>query len=46
MYRSFVLGAADLGSSPGLGLFAACHSPSLNLFPVISSTVLSIKAKA
>ena len=26
--------AADLGSTPGPGPFAACHSPSLTLFPV------------
>ena len=26
--------AVDLGSTPDLGPFAACHSPSLSLFPV------------
>ena len=37
----------DKGSTPGLGPFAVCHSPSLSLplFPVISPAVLSIKAK-
>ena len=37
--------AADPGSTPELGPFAACHSPSLSLFPVISSAVLSIRPK-
>ena len=30
MYRGFVLAAVDPGSTPGLGPFAACHSPSLS----------------
>ena len=30
MYSGFVLAAADLGSTPGLGPFTACHSPSLS----------------
>ena len=30
MHRGFVLTAEDLGSTLGLGHFAACHSPSLS----------------
>ena len=30
MYRGFVLAAAALGSSLGLGLFATCYSPFLS----------------
>ena len=47
MYSGFVLTAAAQGSSPGLGPFAASHSPSLSLtlFPVMSWAVLWIEKK-
>ena len=40
--------AADPGSTPGLGPFAACHSLSLTLFPVklFISTVNKARKKA
>ena len=44
MYRGFVLAAADLGLTPGLGPLTACPPPP-NLLPVISSAVLSMKPK-
>ena len=46
VHRGCVLAAAAPGWSAGLGPSAACHSPSLILFPVTSSAVLSIKAKS
>ena len=46
MYRGFVLAAADEGSTPSLGPFAVCHSPSLSpCFLSKSSAVPSIKPK-
>ena len=46
MYRGFVLTAADPGSTPGLGRFAACHFPSLSsCFLSKFSAFLSMKAK-
>ena len=42
MYRG---SAADPGSTPGPGPFAACHSPSLTLFPVTLFSYPVNKAK-